>query len=279
MIRVELEPPQRHAGHNAPKVDGKWFTRPSKLPQYLEDRSGLARWSERNVAKGIALNHGLYERARQMSPDDPRWGDIAKTAQEAAGSTDAREYGTLLHSATEAIDYGHEPTGTDDVKADAEAYRRACEELGIEVLAAEFFVANAEMAVAGTMDRLIVDAEGIARVLDIKTVKPDADSTYASRYSGFGWSIQLSCYSRGLPYCGERGYLNWDDVGLRQPARNRAIVIGIPRGTGTYFAVDVDLIKGYELAQLACQVREARRVRPAKPLTGQTAIDTEGEAA
>lgn len=273
MVKVDLKPPQRHGSHKAPKVKGKWYTRPSKLPQYLEDRSGLARWCERNVAKGIALNHGLYERARQMSPDDPRWGDIAKTAQEAAGSTDAREYGTLLHSATEAIDYGHEPTGTDAVRADAAAYAQACEDLGLEVLAAEFFVANEELEVAGTMDRLVVDAEGIARVLDLKTVKRDADADYSARYSGLGWSVQLSCYAAGLPFCGERGFLSWDEVGLRQPARNKAIVIGIPRGTGTYFAVDVDLIQGYELAKLACQVREARRIRPASPMTGQTQIE------
>ena len=275
MIKVELTPPQRHGSHGTPKVNGKWFTRPSNLPSFLEDRSGLSRWMQGLVAQGLALDDGLYQQARHMSPGGSGWTSLAEEAAKAAGSTEARDYGTVLHTATEAIDYGHEPTGTDAVKADAAAYKQACEDLGLEVLAAELFVANEELEVAGTMDRLVVDAEGIARVLDIKTVKESADAEYAARFSGFGWSMQLSCYAHGSVYCGERGFLTWDEVGLRQPARNRAIVIGIPRGTGTYFAVDVDLIKGYELAKLACQVREARRVKPASPMTGQTQIGGE----
>ena len=72
--------------------------------------------------------------------------------------------------------------------------------------------------------------------------------------------------------------MEWEEVGLRQPARTglNAIVAVIPRGSGECFLVDIDLDAGLDLAALACEVREARKRRPAKARLPQQELTTEG---
>jgi len=275
MKRLEVAPPQRHKGNDQPKVEGKWYTRASALPKAIDDASGLAKWAEKKVAEGLVNNPYLIDAAQGLAPDDYRWGNIAAEAKDLAGSSDAAEYGSVVHKATEIIDAGKIPTGPADVIADAQAYKACCEALELKPLAAEVFVADGTLKVAGSFDRLVECPDGKARILDIKTIKRGKDAEYASRWNGVKYSIQLAVYANSKPYCGTRGFVEWSEIGLPEPATDRAIVFAIPRGSGECQPIDIDLEEGYELAQLAVRVREARKRRPATPQLPQQQLTTE----
>lgn len=274
MRLIEQTMPDRHKGNGQPKIDGKFYTRASSLPKAIDDQSGLTKWCERVVAQGLVASPDLIESARDLPADDYRWNFIAKEAKELAGGSDAADYGSLVHAATEVFDGGGTPTGPDDVIADASAYRDCCAKFEWKPLAAEIFVADSKLMVAGSFDRLVECPDGAARILDIKTIKAGKDAEYAARYNGVKWAVQLAVYCNSRVYCAKRGFVEWQDAGLPKPALDRGIVLCIPRGTGRCYPIDVDLKLGYELAQLAVQVRKARRAKPAAPRLPQEELIT-----
>jgi hypothetical protein len=162
------------------------------------------------------------------------------------------------------------------VVADAEAYRNVCKDHGLKPLAAEVFVANKDLRTAGSFDRLVEGPDGVARILDIKTIGAKKDAQAAAKWTGNSWAIQIATYANSKPYDGENGWLEWEDVGLRPPASKgvNAYVAAIPRGSGKCFLIDIDLTEGFRLAQLAAEVRDARRSKPASPRLPQQELTT-----
>jgi hypothetical protein len=198
---------------------------------------------------------------------DRGWRSLVDKAAERAGSGTAADTGTSIHTASEMLDYGQDVSGIPaDILDDAKAYRVACEAAGLEPVAAEVFVANERLAVAGSFDRLVKCPDGKFRILDIKTVGTNKSPELAAKYSARAWSIQVSVYAGSRPYCAEQGYKDWTEVGLGQPETSgfNAIIAVIPRGSGTCSLLAVDLDAGAEMADLAVQVRKARKQSPAR---------------
>lgn len=275
---VDQTLPDRHKGNGQPKIDGKYFTRASSLAKTLEDQGGLINWKAKMAAKGVADSDQLRALAATTPIDDYRWRDIVERACEQAGASNAADLGTSIHAATEAWDLNDErPDGPREVVNDAEAYRQVCADNGLKPLAAEVFVANKELRTAGSFDRLVEGPDGVARILDIKTIGAKKDAQAAAKWTGVAWAIQIATYANSKPYDKDKGYMEWEDIGLRQPAQRgtNAYVAAIPRGSGKCFLIDIDLTSGYELAQLAVQVREARRAKPATPRLPQQELTTE----
>lgn len=278
MKRVELNPPERHKGNGQPKIEGKYFTRASSLAKTLEDQGGLINWKAKMAAAGVAQSNDLRALAATLKIDDYRWRDVVERACEQAGASSAADMGTSIHTATEALDYGESTDGIpEDVLADATAYRNVLDEYGLKPVLAEVFVANRELRSAGSFDRLVEDADGNLRILDIKTVKAGRDPEKEVRFKGLSWSVQTATYANALPYDSVLGVLTWDYMNVATPDRELAYVAAIPRGSGECYLVDVDLTAGYQLAQLAAKVRDARRTRPASVrLPQQELITKEG---
>lgn len=280
MKLVEQTLPERHKGNGQPKIDGKYFTRASSLAKTLEDQGGLINWKAKMAAKGVADSDQLRALAASTPIDDYRWRDIVERACEQAGASNAADLGTSIHAATEHWDlYDERPNVPKEILADAEAYREVCKQHELTPLAAEVFVANAELKTAGSFDRLVEGPDGVARILDIKTIGEKKDAEQAAKWTGVAWAIQIATYANSKPYDGEAGYLEWEDIGLRQPAMQgmNAYVAAIPRGSGKCFLIDIDLTAGYELAQLAVQVKQARRAKPAHPRLPQQELVTDKE--
>lgn len=277
MKRVEQIAPERHKGNGQPKIEGKFFTRASSLAKVLEDQGGLIQWKAKMAAKGIADSDQLRALAATTPIDDYRWRDIVDRACEQAGASNAADMGTSIHTATEEWDlHDQRPDGPPEVLADAEAYRQVCKENGLKPLAAEVFVANDELKTAGSFDRIVQGPDGVSRILDIKTIGSKKDAEAAAKWTGVAWAIQIATYANAKPYDGEAGYIEWEELGLEPPARSglNAYVAAIPRGTGKCFLIDIDLDEGLRLAQLAVDVKAARRAKPATPRLPQQALDT-----
>ncbi len=264
MKRVSLVPPDRHKGNGQPKIDGKFYTRASSLAKFLEDQGGLITWQAKMAMMGVARSDELRALAATTDESSREWYDLVKRASELGGATSGRDIGTVIHTATEAIDLGEDASNVpDDIRRDAEAYRDACRDAGLEPIAGEIFVVNDEFGTAGSFDRLVMCPDGRTRILDVKTVKSTKTAADAAKWTGLAWSVQTAVYQSAVPFCAERGRLTWDDIGVPGPADDAAIVVVVPRGTGTASLVDVDLSLGRQLAGLACHVRDARKLKPA----------------
>ena len=271
--------PERHKGNGQPKIDGTYFTRASSLAKVLDDQSALINWKGKMAAYGIAHNDDLRALAATTDLKDYRWRDIVERACESAGASSGADIGTSIHTATEEWDLRGEVAVQqmpDEIVADARAYRDLMDAYGFKPLAGEVFVANRALRTAGSFDRLVESPEGTAHILDIKTVGSDKDAAGAAKWSGVAWAIQTAVYANAKPYDADRGYLEWADLDLPEPVSEglAAYIVVIPRGSGTAALVDIDLTAGKELAQLAAQVRDARRSKPAAPRLPQEQLTT-----
>jgi hypothetical protein len=125
--------------------------------------------------------------------------------------------------------------------------------VGWEVLDAETFVVVDEVQAAGSMDRLLRHkATGRVVAADIKSGKSDPD--YPLKVT-----IQTAMYAHGERYdqeTGERLPLH-PDVDL-----DHGLLIHVPIRTGRPRAAlyPLDLVRGWELAQMAVRVRDARKM-------------------
>lgn len=266
MKSITQTPPQRHGGNGQPKIDGAYWTRISSLAKYLDDQGNLINWMGKMAARGIALSPDLQALAATTDlGDKARWRDIVDRAKDRAGGNSGADLGTGLHQATELLDHGR---GIDNLpaimRADARAYRAALDQMGLVPLAGEVFVAHEELRAAGTFDRLVLQPDGNAAVLDIKTINEDKDAAYAARWNGVAYAIQIAAYAGARPYDGAAGWQEWSDLGLPRPQTEIGWVAVIPRGTGTCQLLEVDLTAGRRLADLAAAVRDARKSAPAR---------------
>lgn len=266
MKKIEQAPPQRHGRDGRPKIGNDYYTRASGLAKVLDDQGNLINWAAKMAARGVALSPDLQALAATTELDDrARWRDITDRARDRAGGNNGADLGTGIHQATELLDLEQ---GIDmlpkDLQADALAYRSAIDAAGLLPLAGELFVANKELQTAGSFDRLVMQPDGTAAILDIKTIAAERDAEYATKFSGVAWSIQIATYATSWPYDGLFGAQSWADLGLPRPQASVGWVAVIRRGAATCDLVQVDLVEGYRLAELAIAVRAARKATPAK---------------
>lgn len=234
------------------------YTRVSTLSKSIDDTSNLTAWKQRLTAIGIASNPHLVARVAGVvnSFDDPiseGKGDlngIVNEACESAGASKASSTGTALHEMTQVLDSGRELKLVPAEWAQhLDAYLVATSDL--EVLDIETFVVIDELMVAGTFDRLVRLPDGRVVVADIKTGAHDANYP-------LGVATQIAVYAHGQRYdpaTGERTPLH-HDIDL-----TTGLLIHLPQKGEGCRVFPLDLVRGWEAAQLAAQVHAVRKWR------------------
>ena len=208
---MQLKQPDviRHKSWGTPKINGKWYQRPSTLAKKLDDEYSLNAWRQAMVALGMARRPDLVRLASTIKKDNWREAaEIVDRAHDTIRSSEGRDTGTAIHRVAEWIDNGEDVSHIDPTDMrDVMAFRKCREQFKATSVFTELFVVNEALKAAGTLDNL-VEWEGLRLITDIKT--GDRDAEYARKYNALSWSIQLAIYANAeYPY----GYKSWDEVG------------------------------------------------------------------
>lgn len=255
------------------------WRRPSSITGPLEDKYLLHLWEMRAVAKGVAHREHLRALA-YASPnlDDPAsrtvLNDVAREAMNWAGTHARAAKGTAQHmlfdayNRTGAIPGDDQPAMRDDVLAYAAALKAYG--LTIEVDLIERMGICPEVDAAGSWDGIghrAASGEGwrasadpapwpLPRILDAKT------GTDPAEYHTMAYAAQQAIYARCkvmVPrrWDAERGADQYEPMPLVD--QEHATLIWIELGTATVQFIDVDLVAGWELAQLALDIFRWRK--------------------
>jgi hypothetical protein len=226
-------------------------TRVSTLAKTLDDQTGLMKWKQRQTIIGVAKRVDLYTLAKSCGNNTQTLNEVAAQAMDAADSSAAANTGTALHSFCEAVDLGHDIDPPAQYAPEIAAYRKATEVL--TVVLAERFCVNDQLQAAGSFDRLVRLPDGRTVIADIKTGKD------APRYAT-ATAAQMAIYANSKLYnlgTGERTELPGPlDLTM-------GLLIHLPIGTGACHIHKVDLAFGWQLAQVAVEVRAMRKTKPA----------------
>lgn len=227
------------------------WTRVTTLAAALDDETNITKWKLRNAIKGVGLRPDLLALAQAHTLDDKQvLNKAAEQAMDAAQANVRSNLGTALHRFAERVDAGEKFPVPQAHQADISAYQILKQAARIETRAdfMERITVVPEIGVAGTIDR-IGRRDGVIHIIDLKT----------GENLDFGWvkmAIQLATYSRG------KGLWNME-TSTWEPMppvdQNRGIIIHLPAGKGKAEAHWVNLNAGWQLAQLAYQVREERK--------------------
>jgi hypothetical protein len=254
------------------------YTRASTLGKALTDDYHLSRWLQRNVALGLSRRPDLVALAAAIrtneGDDRGPLDEIAEKAHEAAKGDKGANVGTALHKLSERRDAGEDLSYLpDDLMAALDAYSRCM--AAFRVLATETFVVYDGLQTAGTFDRvvvLLVDLKfshpilgevvipaGTVLVLDLKTGKVES-----AKYWDAVYAVQQFVYGHGVPYDAAKGRRAWADIlgPGNEPSKRWALILHVPSDSPKDAGlVVVDLEIGEALAELATEVRRARKVK------------------
>lgn len=238
------------------------YTRVSTMSDTLDDKSGLLDWAACNAAIGVVRDPAVFAQLAHLTSAhrDP-WSvpeakkqlrPLIARAQQIAGSDDAAGLGTAFHGLAQLVDEGSDPQFVPPhLRPWIAAY---CETLSDwEVLDCETFLVVDEIQAAGSMDRLLRHRRtGRVVAADIKTGRSDPD--YPLKVT-----MQVAMYANGVRYdqaSGARTPLHPDID------REHGLLIHVPIRSGEPRAAlyPLDLVEGWELAQLAVRVRAARKM-------------------
>lgn len=244
----------------------KAWVRVTTVAGTMDDKNGLLNWTGVMVAGGGILRPDIAGKiaARWPLTDDNKaeMYTLAEELKEAGGASVGRNLGDTLHEMVRRRNQGETFKPMPPWDADLRAFEGLLETAGLTVHPelVERTVVLPELGVAGSFDLLVgvVKAGGELCVADLKTGK-------LGSYSWGSIAVQLALYSRA-----EHIY-DWD-TGKFTPMppvnQRRGLIIHLPAGTATATLHVVDLVAGWEAAQLAMAVRQwrARRdlARPAR---------------
>jgi hypothetical protein len=240
------------------------WTRVSTYAKSISDMYSLTQWEQRMVAKGIGLRSDLYALACATPVEDSKTlNEVAEKAKEAAAASKGANLGTALHSFTEAVDRGLDPMVPAEWRADVDAYRAQMDRYGLTAVPEyiERVVVIPELNLAGKFDRVL---EWVGPQLESVDLIGDVKTTQRIEFSWIEIAVQLACYAHASHI--------WDPVSesyTPMPAVDleRAVVMHVPAGGGVCDLYDIDIAKGWEVAQLCAQVRAARSFKSyAQPL-------------
>ena len=254
MLTLDTEIPRDRWGR--PVLDGLPYTRASTIAGVLDDQYNLTKWHKRMTAIGLASSPDLIAEVATTDAEDKQALDaVCEKALDRAGAGSAARLGTAIHTASVVVDEGRPTKGLPaELVADANAYQRFCKDNGLVPLAAEVFVANRDLAVAGSFDRLMAGPKRNI-IVDLKTSsKPGAGA-----YKALAWSIQLAVYAHGKPWSPTNGFCEWADLKLPEPDLERGLVLSIVQGSAEVEAYSVDLRAGWEAAHTAVEVYKWRK--------------------
>jgi len=234
------------------------WTRATTFAKSISDTFTLSAWSQRMVAKGLAIRPDLIALAAATPVDDKQTLDtLVEDAKAAAGAKVSANLGTAMHAFTEALDRGEEPVIPIHLQDDAKAYSDLIKAHGIEIdpwlMEKRIVVPDIDTAdvagVAGTFDR-IVKYKGKWTVLDLKT----------GRDLSYGWNeiaIQLALYANAAAI--------WDDGRFHPMPEDidkvTALVVHLPVGKGEATLYEVSLTDAWQAVQLCAAVRKWRKTR------------------
>ncbi|MER6314639.1 hypothetical protein ABT237_12830 [Streptomyces sp. NPDC001581] len=281
-----------------PKVGGtpKPLTRTTTYIDCIEDKSALTAWKSRMTLVGASRDPALVARTKELNPES-REGkaaldELAERAVSLAGANRKREYGTHLHTLSEAVDRGEPlPAGTSDRDlADMAAYKMAM--VGFDTVAIERFVVVDELGVGGTFDRLLhysgpgPDGRHFEGLLigDLKTG--------SVQYGGLKMASQLAVYAHGERYDHTRFPVDGRDkkalaawrktpvsadeaatayAEAGEVSRDWGVIIHLPAGEAQCTLYWANLRIGWEAALLARDIRRMRATRGALAAFGGSA--------
>lgn len=235
-------------------LDREW-TRATTIAGVLPDRFGLERWGERMVAYGLAQRDDLIVLAQSVQDPKAEKRTLDRIARDAKAQAQAgakANIGSALHKFTELLDQGKAPRIPAAYRADIEAYQAAQRSLGVDVLATEQIVLNPAIGVAGTFDRTVrLPGFDLPVIWDIKTGG-------TVHFSHLEHAVQLGIYANA-PYRFdvETGAVEPRELGERKVA----LIVHLPAGEGRCEVHELDIEKGWHLAQVAAEVFAARKDR------------------
>lgn len=173
--RLFPEPPIDQWGRY--KLDGEAYTRVTTVAKALDATFLLDRWHERQVLNGMRLPALQYQLAALAEDDRDGLNKLATEAKARAGASDRAAIGTAIHRVGERVDTGQLPLERVPalVKADITAMLAVRNRAGLAPLHGwvEAVVANPELGVAGTIDRLMAIAteELVALIYEVLAIE------------------------------------------------------------------------------------------------------------
>lgn len=234
------------------------WTRVSTVARTLADEWNLTQHEKRMVAKGVAMRSDLIAGAAAADPESDKstLDKIAQQAKDHAGGQKGSNFGTALHSFAQRLDQGEalDALGAQPpLDADLKAYAELLRAKKLIPQHMERIVVLPELKVAGKFDRIVGQPPGQAKAAPLSIL--DLKSGKTVEYSWLEIVIQQALYSRAA--------LMWNqdtDTYEEMPLvdQDRGLVIHMPVGRASPQLYAVNLMKGWEWAQLAMKVRAAR---------------------
>ena len=257
------------------KILGSSYTRATTFAKLGSSTYALGEWNERMLIAGLAKRPDLLAMAHglDVKRDKGTLNKIADDAQEFAGNKVAANIGTAYHSFTEQLDAGL--ITLDQVP---EQWRGRCRQY-LDALAAHRLTTRREwierttavradqvsapIGVAGTLDRIFEMPDGSLVIGDLKT----------SSNIEYSWSeiaVQLALYAHGV---NTHGLFDWNTktwenrissdqpTGVLRVRTDFAIVMHLPADGDGCVLYRVDLVKGWEFAQVSGMVQARQKAK------------------
>lgn len=244
------------------------YTRCTTFVSAFEDTYNLEQWKLRQAAIGLSMRRDLQLAVVAHRDDKKRLNEVCKEALDAAASSAAATTGTALHSLTEQMDRGQEPTHVpeENVK-DLAAYAEATVDL--KPIYIEQLVVHDPWKVAGTPDR-VVEYQGKRYIADLKTGDVE--------WGAGKIAAQLAMYARSEVYDIKTGARS-----MHEAEFDKGLVIHLPAGSGECEVLWIDLLAGWEIARTCRDVRDRRQLKardlyaPFTPPPLVREVDIQGE--
>lgn len=219
------------------------YQRVTTFARLISDTYGLQTWSERMVAKGMAMRPDLVH----LAVDDNRLDDVVEQAKSAACADAAANIGSAIHAVLAKYDLGEQvPKEYQDV---AKAYRDALGQLKLETdpRYVERVCVLPKYKLAGTFDRIVRRGSQMY-ICDLKTGKQ-------LKYSMGEIAVQLVAYAHATHIWEEaaKSYSLMPNVD-----NSIAFVVHLPEGRAEAAVYCVDLYGAIDGARLCRQVKAWR---------------------
>ncbi len=149
------------------------WTRATTMAKSISDTFALNMWSQRMTAKGLALRPDLVALAGTLDvkADKDRLNSLVDQAKDAAGQKVAANLGTAVHSYTEHVDGGGSLESVPVLhRPEVAAYLAAMRDAGLTAVPhlIERITVVPEFGTAGTLDRVLQEADGSYVIGDVK---------------------------------------------------------------------------------------------------------------
>jgi hypothetical protein len=227
------------------------FPRVTTIAKCLDDEGALTAWKGRMTATGLVQRNDLLVAASAALEDRTALDRIVQQAIEAAGASSKANIGTALHSLTQALDLGQKPAILPGLQTDVDAYLKGITQHGviIDPRFVEVLLVNEKFEYAGTADRIArFNTRKKKQVFDLKTGSID--------YAMNAIAVQMAMYANA-----EYIY-NWqtqEHIPMPDIDKTRGVILHLPAGKGELALYEVDLVAGWEAAQMAMDVRAWRK--------------------